>query len=168
MDSVTRWLGNLSFGDPILWLVAAVSFGIVLAFMLMSRKPVAQTYIIVPPDPDLPTDGSPPPIARYDERRKSIRREGMPTPLTIFDVNAKGKTYTYEAYVLDRSSGGIKVAIDKPIPVGTFLDVRPTNAPDTFDKVSLIVRSCRETQDYFVLGCEFEKPLDISQLLMFG
>jgi hypothetical protein len=122
----------------------------------------------------LPTTGfgstdweSPIPTSRHDERRRSIRRTGLPTPIVVLDPKGR-RGEAAEAYVLDRSSGGMRLALEKPCGVGTVLLTRPAHAPDDFKWVKVTVKSCREVGDYFELGCQFESELELSRLLMFG
>ncbi len=73
-----------------------------------------------------------------------------------------------EAFVLDRSTGGLRLAMAKPFPTGTILHARPGNAPEESLWVAMIVRSCKECGDYYEIGCQFEQELPWSQLLLFG
>ncbi len=73
-----------------------------------------------------------------------------------------------DAFVLDRSTGGLRIAMAKPYPTGTILHVRPANSPDESFWVAMIVRSCKESGDYYETGCQFEQELPWNQLLLFG
>ncbi len=164
MQMLTKWASDLSLEDPMLWGALGVGLVVVLCFLLLGRRPKKPLPDVVPANPE--TDLAPPPVNRNEERRQTVRRSGVPSPLLIADD--KGKLLKGESFVLDRSSGGIKLGISKSLAVGTILNVRPSNAPDSFQWVRIIVRSCREVGDYYELGCQFERELDWSSLLMFG
>ena len=169
MQSITRWLSEFSFGDPALWVALAAGLGVVLAFLLLGHRP-SPSRLQSPFGPAQPPGDwvNPPAVARHDERRRSIRRAGLPTPINVTDAKTGRKARQMEAYVVDRSTGGLRLALEKPHPVGTTLHARPASAGDDFVWVKLLVRNCKETGDYFEVGCQFESELELSRLLMFG
>ena len=169
MQSLTQWLAEISPGDPALWIALAAGAAVVLGFLFLGRRPSPNRPSVfaasVLPDGDW---ANPPPVARHDERRRSIRRSGMPTPINVSDPSTGRKARQVEAYVVDRSTGGLRLALEKPHPVGTTLHAKPSSADDDFAWVKLVVRNCRETGDYFEVGCQFESELELNRLLMFG
>ncbi len=108
------------------------------------------------------------PNVRNDERRRSIRRGGLPTPIIVIDSKGGKKAKASEAYVLDRSTGGLRLALERPVQVGSLLLAKPGNAPEGFQWVKILIRNCREVGDYYEVGCQFETDLELSRLLMFG
>lgn len=169
MQSLTQWLSHVSLADPMVWISLATGLTIVLSFLFLGRRQPRHAEIVIKdPPPVTPDMIPPPPVSHHDERRKSIRRTGMPTPIQIMDFKAARRPKPIDAYVLDRSSGGLRLAVEQPYPVGTMLKARPINAPAEFDWISIVVRSCRDSNDYFELGCQFEGELALNQLLMFG
>jgi hypothetical protein len=170
MQSLTQWLSRLSLADPIVWIAFAAGLGVILLFLLVGRRQPRNPEIIITNQlPKMQLEPiAPPPVAHHDERRKSIRRTGMPTPVMLMDFKSTRRPKPIDGYVLDRSSGGLRLAVEKPIPVGTMLKVRPSNAPPEFDWINIVIRSSRESSDYFELGCQFEGDLALNQLLMFG
>lgn len=164
MQTLTKWASDLSLQDPMLWGAIGAGLIVVLCFLFLGRRPKKPLPDVVPANIDPNLD--PPPVTRREERRQTIRRTGVPSPLIIADAN--GNVKRWEAFVLDRSSGGLRIGISQGIPVGTILNIRPSNAPESFQWVRIIVRSCREVSDYYELGCQFERELDWSTLLMFG
>jgi hypothetical protein len=111
---------------------------------------------------------SPIATARNDERRRSIRRGGLPTPILVIDSKGGRKAKASEAYVLDRSTGGLRLALERPVQVGSTMLAKPGNAPVGFEWVKVLIRNCREVGDYYEVGCQFETDLELSRLLMFG
>jgi hypothetical protein len=143
---------------------------VVLGFLFLGRRPSrSPDFALHLPEPTYVGDwDDPPPLARHDERRRAIRRTGLPTPVHILEWKANRKAKPAEAYVLDRSTGGLRLAMEKPSAPGTVLAARPGSATPDYEWVKLVVRNCREVGDYFELGCQFESELELSKLLMFG
>lgn len=169
MQSLSQWLSGLSATDPSLWLALGAGLVVIMTFLFLGRRKRFRGPVILPSDPAASPDWEAlPPLARHDERRRSIRRGGLPTPILIVDAKGGRRAKATEAYVLDRSSGGLRLALERGFPVGTAMLAKPGNAPDGFEWVKLVVRNCKETGDYFELGCQFETDLELSRLLMFG
>ncbi|HSQ58270.1 MAG TPA: PilZ domain-containing protein [Gemmata sp.] len=108
-----------------------------------------------------------PPEYSYADRRAAVRRDGQPVRV-IVAAPSLGKGAAHEGYVLDRSTGGLKLALKVGMAVGGSLQVRAAHAPDTIGFVAVIVRSCRQHEDHFEVGCEFEKTPPWNVLLLFG
>ncbi len=102
----------------------------------------------------------------YADRRGAVRREGQPVRV-ILAANTF-RNGACDGYVIDRSTGGLKIASQAAVAPGTTLQVRAVDAPDTVGFVTLLVRSCRKSDDYYELGCEFEKTPPWNVLLLFG
>jgi hypothetical protein len=100
------------------------------------------------------------------ERRASVRRGGA-----IVRVTVASPLFRYgvtDGFVLDRSTGGLCIALLTEVPRGVVLKVRAVDAPDTVDYVNVIVRNCRRQPDYYEVGCEFEQTPPWNVLLLFG
>jgi hypothetical protein len=169
MQSLTQLFSGLSATDPSLWLALAAGFVVILAFLLLGRRRRFRGPVVLPSSPAGSADWEATTLsARHDERRRSIRRGGLPTPILVVDSKGGKRAKATEAYVLDRSSGGLRLALERAFPTGAALLAKPGNAPEGFEWVKLVVRNCREVGDYFELGCQFETDLELSRLLMFG
>lgn len=72
------------------------------------------------------------------------------------------------AWVLDRSGGGLRLAVDREIQPGTTLGVKPTSAPARSPWVDVEVRRCRHAADGYELGCRFVGTPSLMSLLLFG
>jgi hypothetical protein len=109
--------------------------------------------------------GSPPeqPQASSD-RRRHLRREGRPTRIGI----SNGTGEPVPGWVLNRSRGGLGIALDRPLAVGTQVEVRPFTAPDDVPWVKVEVRSCRPKGKRWYIGCRFSTELPWSLILLFG
>src|SRR4051812_15533605 len=102
----------------------------------------------------------------YADRRGAVRREGQPVRVMLAATTFRNGVC--DGYVIDRSTGGLKIASQAAVAPGSTLQVRAVDAPDTIGFVTLIVRSCRKNDDHYELGCEFEKTPPWNVLLLFG
>lgn len=171
MAELTNWFAKLSYKDPTLWLAIGSGLAVVLVFLLLGRRQRRQALVVASGtggagETANTADDWLPPSKRPDERRRSLRRTGVPTPVQVSDP--KRPKRVIDGYVLDRSSGGLRLAMEKPFPTGVALQVRPTNAPPESPWITIIIRSCREVGDYFEVGCQFQEELPWHLLLMFG
>jgi len=170
MQSLTQFLNNLSLSDPIVWAGLAGVISIVLGALFWGRArfraPLVETRYSAFQAVAPPATFSEREMTRADERRRTMRRGGLPTPIQIADPKDSRKMA--EGFVLDRSSGGLRVAVQKPLPTGGRVQVRPQHAPDNTPWVTVIIRNCREVGDYFEVGCQFEGDLPWNLLLQFG
>jgi len=172
MQALSQTFSDISIADPALWLAVGAGLAVILAFLFFGRRrdPARFRSPVVPPhtpasSADWETSSA---SARADERRRAIRRGGLPTPILIVDPKASRRAKAMEAYVLDRSTGGLRLALEKPVNVGGTLLAKPGNAPDGFEWVKVLIRNCREVGDYYEVGCQFETELELNRLLMFG
>ena len=107
-----------------------------------------------------------PPEHSYADRRGAVRREGSAVRVVLAAPifrNGVG-----EGFVLDRSTGGLRITVATAVEPGTNVQVRAANAPESVEFVGMMVRSCRKNGEFFVLGCEFEKTPPWNVLLLFG
>lgn len=104
--------------------------------------------------------------ATASNRRNSLRRDGPAVEVVVQSPAFTGGEAP--AYVVDRSTGGLRLALATGLAAGTALQVRAKHAPDTTPWVTVLVRSCRPSEEHFELGCEFEKTPPWNVLLLFG
>jgi hypothetical protein len=107
-----------------------------------------------------------PPEHSYADRRGAVRREGSVVRVTL--AAPPFRNGVGEGFVLDRSTGGLRIAVTTPLEPGIVVQVRATNAPETVGFVGVLVRSCRKSGEFYELGCEFEKTPPWNVLLLFG
>jgi CheY-like chemotaxis protein len=98
------------------------------------------------------------------ERRRGGRHEGLPLPILLATPDG---TETAGGVVLNRSSQGLGVRVDRGTPAGAILHVRPELAPAT-PWLPVEVRHCRPRNQHWMLGCRFVNVPSPSDLLLFG
>ena len=99
------------------------------------------------------------------ERRATPRRRKQIAAL-VADVN--GMQDPSRAWIMDRSLGGLCLAVEEPREDGTLLRVRAASAPTRMPWVDVSVRHCRQKGDVWELGCEFVRTPTWDVLLQFG
>ena len=99
-------------------------------------------------------------------RRAANRRAGNVVAVVI--QNPEGTPVEQSGWVLDRSSGGLRLEVDYEIEVGKVLRVRPSNASEMIPWTAVIVRSCRPDSGCYQLGVQFVKPPSYGVLMLFG
>jgi len=100
------------------------------------------------------------------ERRGALRRGGAAVAVLISDAQCKGPPH--QGWVMDRSTGGLRVAVNQAIPLGTILSLRPSHAPETTPSVQVEVTNCQECKPHWEIGCRFLRTPSWSVLLLFG
>lgn len=110
-------------------------------------------------EPELAEDAGP-----RGERRAAPRRGGNPKSVQI--SNADGESL--QGWVVDRSSGGVRLLVDQALDIDTVLSLRPTNAHPSVGWIQVRVKSCRPERNSFNIGCEFVNKLSWSELQVFG
>jgi len=176
LDTITTWvLANLAI--VIGGVVAVVVLSIV-CVMTRQRKLTeserlaaaannsASSSVLLTPSVDEKALQWDPPEHSYADRRGAVRREG-----TVVRVKVAAPVFRNglgEAFVLDRSTGGLRLAVATPLEPGVIVQVRAANAPETIGFVGVLVRSCRKSGEFYEVGCEFEKTPPWNVLLLFG
>ena len=102
----------------------------------------------------------------YADRREAVRRDGAAVRVVLASTTFRNGVS--DGFVLDRSTGGLRVAMSIAMAPGSTMQVRAINAPDTIGFVTVIVRSCRKNNEFYEIGCEFEKTPPWNVLLLFG
>ena len=102
------------------------------------------------------------------ERRSGPRRGGPTTAVRVARPTAAGRGVTVGGLVLDRSGGGVCVAVEHPWLEGEEAYLRPEAAGPDSPWVAVAVRNCRDCGGHFLLGCEFAEGVTLTGRLQFG
>jgi hypothetical protein len=141
-------------------------------------EPVGDIPLAIPVDPLEMADASP--VAAemipqaipvepgiHAERRGAVRhpchREAWLTPVTLL------KGQPWHSIVLDISTTGIGLAIERPVPTGTFFAIEITDLLEgkTWMMRARVLHSTPQGHGYWRIGCIFEtkvSPADIEAL----
>jgi hypothetical protein len=134
------------------------------------RREPAPPPVPPPPTPTFVTEEKvtnwDPPEQSYADRRGSVRRDGKPIRVQI--ASPALRNGVTDGFVIDRSTGGLRIAATAAVAPGSVIQARAAHAPDTVGYVPLIVRCCRKSGEFFELGCEFEQTPPWNVLLLFG
>ncbi len=99
-----------------------------------------------------------------------FRRQGNPVEVHVaFPVDQKKEPQF--GSVLDRSMGGMRLAMFHEVEVGTVVSVRPIHVDDIVPWVELEIRSCRLSEEMpgrYEVGCQYVKSPPYSIQLLFG
>lgn len=99
------------------------------------------------------------------DRRSAPRRKGNRIEVYLTDDS---KRPPIMGWVVDRSMGGLCMIVEKPLPEGAVLNVRPRKAPQTAPWTPIEIRSCRADEGEWEVGCQFLKTPQWNDLLLFG
>lgn len=149
-----------------LWLIAAAGLVAVGFVMLVGRTVFAGQQPALAPRATSATGYDPFLDGSWAERRASLRRRGR--QVRVYTSNADMTAPPAEAWVIDRSTGGLCLASAQALPVGTVVSVRPCDAPTTIPWLQLEVRNAREQAEGWEIGCAFLRTPPWGILLHFG
>ena len=110
-------------------------------------------------DPDMEIDS-------HGNRRSSVRRDGKLVRIDVASPSFRNKVES--GYVLDRSTGGLRIAMSFPMTPGSAVQIRAANAPENIPWTTIIIRSSRDAGEHHEFGCEFEETPPWNVLLLFG
>jgi hypothetical protein len=167
------------FPTWVLWLLAvAVAAAVVLAIViaLLRRwrrvKPRELEHVkattgrafkpaaFIPPPTTLAADPA------VVEHRAMYRRPG--NPVLVLVTGADEPDQMFQAWVVDRSRRGLRLAAQRAVQVGRLYAVRPVNAPPAAPWTNLEVRHCSAHDNYWDVGGRFPEPPKMQVLLLFG
>jgi hypothetical protein len=100
------------------------------------------------------------------EHRLSYRRPG--NPVLVLVTGADEPDQMFQAWVVDRSRRGLRLAAQRAVQVGRLYAVRPVNAPPAAPWTNLEVRHCSAHDNYWDVGGRFPEPPTMQVLLLFG
>jgi hypothetical protein len=111
-----------------------------------------------------PTNRKVPEGVRRD-RRKHPRRPTYPVPIRLESPSGK---WSFDGTVMDRSRGGLRLAVPKAMAVGTQVRLGVADSHVATPPVEATVRWCSKVGGRFEVGCQFAKSPPWNVLLLFG
>jgi hypothetical protein len=145
-----------------LWLPGLV-FVVVAAGFYWLTRPAPTPAGAATPSPPAVESVKPP------EQRGAFRRQGNPVQVHVGSPDNKNDTEI--GSVLDRSVGGMKLALFAEMPIGTVISIHPVHADAIVPWIDLEIRSCRPSEEMpgqFDIGCQYVKSPPYSIQLLFG
>lgn len=135
----------------------------------LPKKPLTNVFP-PPPAPVAPPVGpkgkeDPFEKGSFGERRVALRRSGAMVKVAVADEHLEAQV---PGWVVDRSMGGLGVLLEKPLPSGALLNVRPWDGGAMAPWVQVTVRSCVPEEGRWKAGCQFVKTPPWSVMLLFG
>jgi hypothetical protein len=100
------------------------------------------------------------------EQRAAFRRVGNSVLIQIADK--EGSSKALQAWVIDRSRRGLRIAMEGELFVGNIYAVRPMNAPPTTPWCDVEIRHCEQIDGHWEAGCRFLQPPPVKVLMLFG
>ena len=74
----------------------------------------------------------------------------------------------FQGWVIDRSSGGLRILVDQSIHPGTVLSIKPVKAHAGAAAVQVKVCNCTPERGSYSIGVQFTAKLTWSELQAFG
>jgi hypothetical protein len=124
-----------------------------------ARKAAAPAPVAPPPEPVEEEEN-------VEAMRAAPRRQGNPVQVTITD--ATNTMDGFQGWVIDRSSGGLRILVDQAIHAGSILSVKPVKAHAGFPWVQVKVCTCTPERGSFSIGVQFSTKLTWGELQAFG
>ncbi len=103
------------------------------------------------------------------EKRNMFRRQGNPVEVQVAFPDDRSNPAI--GSLMDRSVGGMKIAMYHELAVGSIIVIRPVRGGEMVPWIELEIRSCRqsaEMTEQFEIGCQYVKVPPYSIQLLFG
>jgi hypothetical protein len=158
--------------NPSLWgTIVPIAIGLVAASatLILGRLILLKLaeHPKLPVQTDVPRVPNPDPVTfKSMENRAAVRRGG--NAVAIFIADPQKTDEPRRGWVVDRSAGGLCIALDNPVDPGTILRVRVCNAPVTVQWAEVEVKSCRKDGNQWEAGCQFVVTPSFNVLMLFG
>jgi hypothetical protein len=98
------------------------------------------------------------------ERRSGHRRWGNPTGVHVSSPLLPG----LHAIVVNRSTGGLAMFVDRALEQGSVVEVRAVEAPSYVPSVEVEVRYCRKVRGQYIVGGQFRAEIPWNVRVWFG
>ena len=98
------------------------------------------------------------------ERRSGHRRWGNPTGVHVSSPLLPG----LHGIVVNRSTGGLAMFVDRALEQGSVVEVRAIEAPSYVPSVEVEVRYCRKVRGQYIVGGQFRAEVPWNVRVWFG
>ncbi|HEV3235700.1 MAG TPA: PilZ domain-containing protein, partial [Gemmataceae bacterium] len=155
--------------NPFIWGTGVpVAIGLVAALSTLFMGRLVMRKIA--PTAEFPAQSDPkdsvPLTFKSTEMRAATRRGG--NAVAVFIADPQRSDEPRRGWVVDRSAGGLCIALDNPVEAGTVLRIRVCNAPVTVPWAEVEVKSCRKDGNQWEAGCKFVVIPSYNVLMLFG
>lgn len=100
------------------------------------------------------------------EKRFAYRRPGNSVEVGIAD--AEGEVELASGWALDRSAGGLRIAVPVALDVGAVVSLRPRQCSAMTPWVQVSIMNCQKHGEEWHVGCKFVRMPAWSVLVQFG
>jgi len=112
------------------------------------------------------------PVPKGIDQASAVERRSMPrrveNPVLVLISDMQPGSQIQESWVVDRSKNGLGLVVQRPIPVGTVVSVRPAHADSRFRWIRVQVKNCRPDDGQWRAGCRFQEVLSLGEIRQFG
>ncbi|MBI1832294.1 MAG: hypothetical protein HYR84_12695 [Planctomycetes bacterium] len=157
----------LSLPHAMSWLPCLVFFTVIGVFYMLWRPASAQGMTATVET--LPPQAQPVATQKPKDQRGAARRQGNTIEVHVAALDDKANPSI--GSVIDRSLGGMRLAMFHEVEVGLVLALHPVLADEMVPWVDIEVRSCKpstEMPGMFEIGCKYVKSPPYSIQLLFG
>jgi hypothetical protein len=162
------WDPELAWGIVTIVGVAVAAIAFVVGWFIIHRRK-ARLRALAAQAGEWQDRTSPQDAFRYGmgmARRKSVRLSGNQIPVLV--AAEQNTDATWDAWVLDRSQGGLRLRVPQAIPVGAVIRVRTLQASTSLPWVEVQVKNVREKEESWEVGCQFLNDPSPDVLRSFG
>jgi hypothetical protein len=132
--------------------------------ILAKLRPAPRVELVPEPATPAPEEADPFVTGSREEKRRSVRRKGLSTPVEFF---RQGEETAEPGMVVDCSLDGLGIASSLPVATGTFLKVRISSGQESTLSLKVRVRQCRKNDGVWHLGCQFTEQPTSTMLMQF-
>ncbi|MBM3995460.1 MAG: hypothetical protein FJ303_15095 [Planctomycetes bacterium] len=151
------------------WLPALVFLAVLAIFYFFTPRPAAVECA----EPTVTTEPAKSPVEaaapKSKDQRGATRRQG--NTIEVHVAPPEDKSDPALGSVIDRSLGGMRLALFHEVEIGAVLALHPVLADEMVPWVDIEVRSCKpstEMPGMFEVGCQYVKSPPYSIQLLFG
>ena len=162
--------GLLDTSNPSLWgLWIPIAIGVVAGVVTLFVGRLVMLKMAKPEElaPESDSEESAIPLTPKSVEMRAANRRGG-NAVAVFIADPQKTEEPQRGWVVDRSAGGLCVALDNPVDSGSNLRIRVCNAAVTVPWAEVEVKSCRKDGNQWEAGCQFVVTPSYNVLMLFG